>query len=138
MLDVGLLSVLYLTDSLSSSGSPIVSLIEKASSNFLNLKDPKHVESLIPNYPVDILFILTRNSHIIMVNSVTGTLICSRPVEKESLAISMYIVGKVVPYRKQSYTLPLVMFCKLRKFYTPGSGSFFSAVLKDKHPEQLS
>lgn len=96
MVDVISSKLLFLTDCISRSSSPVVSLIVKSFlatlSNSLDLsKDEKSIE------PVDeVAFILTKNAHVTVIDSITGDVInalLTQP-KKESTALSMYIVGK--------------------------------------------
>ncbi|KAK1396923.1 putative transducin family protein / WD-40 repeat family protein [Heracleum sosnowskyi] len=94
MLDVSSSKLLFLTDCISRSSSPLVSLIVKSFpdtlSNSLDLsKDEKSIE------PVDeVAFILTKNAHITIIDSTRGDVISALPTQpkKESTALSMYIV----------------------------------------------
>lgn len=96
MLDVGSSKLLFLTDCISRSSSPVVSCIVKSFpdilSNSLEIsKDKNSIE------PVDELgFILTKDAHITVIDSTRGDVISALLTQpkKESTALSMYIVGK--------------------------------------------
>ncbi|PIA59457.1 hypothetical protein AQUCO_00400380v1 [Aquilegia coerulea] len=112
MLDMNSLSVLFLTDSISSSSSPVISLTEKASLDIYNIISPNE-ESMNPKDPADVLFILTRDLNLLIVDSVTGNLIGSRQMKQteDSTAVAMYIIE---------------------------SSILVSETVRGKHPEQLS
>ncbi|KAF8396949.1 hypothetical protein HHK36_018585 [Tetracentron sinense] len=121
VLDISSLSVLFITDCVSGSSSPVISIVVKAFAGIHCLiNSPKHSGSKSPDDPAEgIMFILTRNAHIVVTNSVTGNLIGSRVMhlKKESTAISMYVIGKT--------------FCT-----SEGSISV-SELSNENHPQQL-
>ncbi|XP_074368471.1 uncharacterized protein LOC141708640 isoform X2 [Apium graveolens] len=94
MLDVSSSKLLFLTDRISISSSPVVSLIVNSFPdtlrNSLDLsKDEKSIE------PVDeVAFILTKNAQITVIDSTRGDVISALLIQpkKESTALSMYIV----------------------------------------------
>lgn len=96
MLDVSSSKLLFLTDRISRSSSPVVSLIVKSfpdtlSNSLDHSKDEKSLE------PVDeVAFILTKNAHITVIDSIRGDVISALLTQsnEESTALSMYIVGK--------------------------------------------
>lgn len=94
MFDVISSKLLFLTDCISRSSSPVVSLIIKSFPDTLSnspdlFKDEKSIE------PVDeVAFILTKNAHITVIDSTRGDVISALLTQpkKESTALSMYIV----------------------------------------------
>ncbi|XP_077212708.1 transducin family protein / WD-40 repeat family protein isoform X3 [Tasmannia lanceolata] len=99
ILDLVSLSVLFHTDCASGSSSPVISLAMKVFTHIGSLihspkqQGPKSPEDLAGG----VLFVLTRNAHIVVIDSVIGNMISSRPVhpKKESTAISMYVIGNI-------------------------------------------
>ncbi|KAF8397271.1 hypothetical protein HHK36_016182 [Tetracentron sinense] len=73
VLDISLLSVLFLTDCVSGSSSPVISTAVKASTDIHSLvNSPKHSVSKSPDDPSEgIMFILTRDAHVVAIDSVT-------------------------------------------------------------------
>lgn len=98
MLDMNSLSVLLSMDCISGSSSPVISIIWKAiTNNHTLVKSPKHSESEISNDPPkELMFILTKDSKVVVIDGSTGNMINSGPMhlKKESTAISMYVIGK--------------------------------------------
>lgn len=90
------LSVLFLIDGVPSSSSPITSLVWKQEAYFqseVNSLKPSETDS--GNSLEEILFVLSRDGKINIVDGDSGKIICSRPLQvKESSAISMYVIGK--------------------------------------------
>ncbi|KAL5720947.1 hypothetical protein ACHQM5_013568 [Ranunculus cassubicifolius] len=104
MLDVSSLSVLFLTDHLSGSNSPVISLTEMASLDIYNIiNGQQDHQSIKPEEPIDVLCVLTKDSHVVMVDGVTGNMIWSRPVDekKASIANSIYILGSRISPSKE-------------------------------------
>lgn len=97
--DVSSLSVLFFTEGISNSSSPIITMFWKEHSVATNspLKSPRHsgAKSAI-NYAEEPLFILTKDAKINVFDGTTGNMISPRPwhLKKESVAISMYVIGK--------------------------------------------
>lgn len=96
MLDVNSLSAAFITDSISSTSSPLISVLWKVfafgpakSLNQPGLKIPDNVAG-------EFLFVLTKDARIYVVDGNNGKRICSRPVhpKKQSSAITMYVIGK--------------------------------------------
>ncbi|XP_059627965.1 uncharacterized protein LOC132270778 isoform X2 [Cornus florida] len=92
MLDINSFSVLFLTDSVSSPSSPPVSLAVEAFSDFHQSLD--HSVTRTSNESArEVVFILTRDAHIVVTDSTTGNVISSWSIlPKESTAISLYIL----------------------------------------------
>ncbi|KAL2958014.1 hypothetical protein AAZX31_18G183100 [Glycine max] len=88
------LSVLFLIDGVPSSSSPITSLVWKQEAYFLSgVNSLKQSETDSGNSLEEILFVLSRDGKINIVDSDSGKIICSRPLQvKESTAISMYVI----------------------------------------------
>lgn len=95
VLDVQSSSVLFLTDYLVSSSSPVVSLAMKTYSQ-TDSDDPEQSGNTSPSDPPkEVAFILTKDTHITLVDGSSGNKICSRSVNpKESAAISIYILDE--------------------------------------------
>ncbi|KAI3470889.1 hypothetical protein Pfo_027552 [Paulownia fortunei] len=94
VLDTSSPSVLYVTDCVSSSRSPVISLAVKTSSgtNENSVKNPDNrTES---ESATEIAFVLTRDAHMVLMDSTTGNMISSQPVhpKENSIAISMYLL----------------------------------------------
>ncbi|XP_024989537.1 uncharacterized protein LOC112524114 [Cynara cardunculus var. scolymus] len=93
VLDVQSSSVVFLTDLLVSSSSPVVSLAMKTYSQ-TDTDDSEQSGNTSPSDPPkEVAFILTKDAQIILVDSSSGKKICSQSVNpKESAAISLYIL----------------------------------------------
>lgn len=93
VLDVKSSSVVFLTDVLVSSSSPVVSLAMKTYLQ-TDTDDPEQSGNTSPSDPPnEVAFILTKDAQIILVDSSSGNKICSRSVNpKESAAIALYIL----------------------------------------------
>ncbi|XP_065853138.1 uncharacterized protein [Euphorbia lathyris] len=96
VLDLISLAVLFSRDCLSSSTSPVVSLTWKKCENISNLvKSPKHSETnILVNNAEEVVFVLTKDAILNIVDGNTGCMICSHPWyrKKKSIAISMYVI----------------------------------------------
>ncbi|WCJ28042.1 transducin family protein / WD-40 repeat family protein [Euphorbia peplus] len=96
VLDLISLAVLFSSDCLSSSTSPVVSLTWKKSENVSSLvKNPKHSETdILVNNAEEVLFVLTKDAFLNIVDGSTGSMISSHPwhQKKKSIAISMYVI----------------------------------------------
>ncbi|WJX82145.1 hypothetical protein P8452_64941 [Trifolium repens] len=91
--DVKSLSVLFLIDGVPSSSSPITSMVWKQACFESAVNSPKKPETPSGKSLEEILFILSRNGKINVVDGETGKMISSRPFHlKESTAISMYVI----------------------------------------------
>ncbi|XP_041023794.1 uncharacterized protein LOC121264600 [Juglans microcarpa x Juglans regia] len=95
VLDTSSLSVLFWKDGLSSS--PIISITWKELRHTDGIvKSPKHSETKIPLNPAaEVMFVLTKDAKINVIDSGTGNAINARPwnVKKESVVISMYVIA---------------------------------------------
>ncbi|CAJ1806225.1 unnamed protein product [Sphenostylis stenocarpa] len=89
------LSVLFLIDGAPCSTSPITSLLWKQEAffqSYVNLKQ----DTASGNSLEEILFVLSQDSKINIVDGNSGKMISSRPLHvKESTAISMYVIGNI-------------------------------------------
>ncbi|KAL6980725.1 hypothetical protein U1Q18_022362 [Sarracenia purpurea var. burkii] len=92
MLDTSSLSVLFFTDCLSSSSSPVISIAVQTFPNSHSNLD--HSENNRSNEPTkEPIFILTRDAHIVVMDSTTGKMFISPLMHPtESTAISIYIL----------------------------------------------
>lgn len=98
MLDTSSVSVLFLIEGVSSSSSPIISMTWKELTHTDSLvKSPKQSETKISINPAgEVIFVLTKDAKINVIDVSTGNMISTRPwhLKKESVAISMYVIGK--------------------------------------------
>ncbi|KAL5540577.1 hypothetical protein UlMin_045270 [Ulmus minor] len=94
MLDISAFSVLFLMDVESATSSPVNSLYVRSISDTNSLiESPKNSQSTTPEaYEKEVVFIMTRNAHIIVRDSTTGNLISLLRPKKEATAISMYLI----------------------------------------------
>ncbi|GFZ15014.1 transducin family protein [Actinidia rufa] len=93
MLDISSLSVLFFTDSLVSSSSPVISL---AMQTFPTPSILDHSENR-NEAEKEVIFILTIDAHVVVIDSTMGNMISSLTMEEHSTeltAISLYILGK--------------------------------------------
>lgn len=90
-------AVLFVTDSIPSSNYPVISVILKKISDIDGLiKGSKHSGPNYAEQPMEeLMFILTQDSKLNIIDSKTGTPISSRPLhlKKKLTAISMYVIG---------------------------------------------
>lgn len=97
MLDISTFSVLFITDSLSNSNSPVLYLAVKSLSDTSNLTiSPKDSDINTSNdTKKEALFFMTKDAHIVVCDSTTGHIFFSRSIHhQESNAIYMCIIGK--------------------------------------------
>ncbi|KAB5520025.1 hypothetical protein DKX38_024344 [Salix brachista] len=98
VLDTSSLAVLFTTESVSSSCSPVISVNWVGCINTCSLvKSPKHSDSNMPITPTEqVMFFLTKDATLYMIDGGTGSMISSHPwhPKKKSVAISMYVIGK--------------------------------------------
>lgn len=98
MFDMGSLSLLFQTDCVPGSSSPVISVAMKVLKQISSIvNSPKHQQPKNPSNSAEgVLFILTRNAHVVVIDSVTGNRIGSQPFrpKNETTAISMYVIGK--------------------------------------------
>lgn len=96
VLDTSSLAVLFSTESVSSSCSPVISVnwVECINTSSL-VKSPKHSDSNMPINPTEqVMFFLTKDATLYMIDGGTGSMISSHPwhPKKKSVAISMYVI----------------------------------------------
>lgn len=98
VLDTSSFSVLFFLNDVSFSSSPTISMTWKELTNSQGLlKSPKHSETKTTVYPTEeVMFILTKDAHIHVIDGNTGNMIIPQSwhLKKESIAISMYVIGK--------------------------------------------
>ncbi|WCJ33498.1 hypothetical protein M5689_014855 [Euphorbia peplus] len=93
VLDLISLAVLFSTDCLSSSASPVFSLTWRKSENVSShVRNPKNSETdIVVNNAEEVLFVLTKRAFLNIVDGSTGCTISSHPwhQKKKSIAISI-------------------------------------------------
>ncbi|KAK4436503.1 Syntaxin-binding protein 5 [Sesamum alatum] len=104
VLDTSSPSVLFVTDCVSSLSSPVISVAVKSS--------PDNCENSVNNSDdgtgsessTQIVFFLTRDAHMVLMDSTTGNMISSPPVlpKEKSIAISMYLLELKHPHPEGS------------------------------------
>lgn len=119
MLDIGVPSVLFVTNSLSDSGSPIKSLYVKSSSAPTGSKsDPTDHNSI--NSEDDLLLCaMTKDGQTILLDGNTGKILasCLRPL-KNPTAICMHIIGILsdtnikVCFLMHLVFIKIILFCR--------------------------
>lgn len=94
MLDTSSASVLCITDFVSSSRSPVMSLSVRMSPTHDNLVEKSNNETEGASH-LEIAFVLTRDSQVILMDCSTGNMISSQPShpKEKSIALSMHILG---------------------------------------------
>ncbi|XP_050207178.1 uncharacterized protein LOC126656614 [Mercurialis annua] len=96
VLDMSSLSILFLTDSVCSPSSSVISVTWAKYENIASLvKSPKHSETNILKNPAnEVIYFLTKDGVLNIVDGSTGGMISSRPwnLKKKSIAISMYVI----------------------------------------------
>ncbi|GAV81826.1 hypothetical protein CFOL_v3_25279, partial [Cephalotus follicularis] len=98
MLDITALSILYLTDSMSDSSSPVNSLAMKIipdSDSFLRIPNDSESRSS-ENKEQTVVFVMTKDAHIVIVDSTTCNIVRAQSLnpKKDSAEIALYIIGK--------------------------------------------
>lgn len=106
MLDMRSFSVLFLTDCLSATSSPIISVAWTSFIRSPKNSGPKSLDKC----QEELIFMLTKDAKVYVIDGVTGTVISSRPVhlKKQSTAISMYVIGKYEMMSSQSCEVSFV------------------------------
>lgn len=98
MLDMSSLSVMFCTDHVSAARSPVISISSHVNPQISALiSSPRRPTTDNAEHSADrVLVILTKDSHIIVVDSITGKLISSLsvPTKKDSAAVSMYVIDE--------------------------------------------
>lgn len=126
MLDTRSFSVLFLTDCLSGTSLPIISVTWTSF-----IRTPKNSGPKSPDKSQEeLIFVLTKDAKVYVINGVTGTVISSRPVrlKTDSTAISMYIIGK--------YEMMPIQSCDINPLYSE-SNAAVSGSSNKKQPQQL-
>lgn len=110
VLDISTQSVLFVTDCVTNSSAPVISLAVKTFSDTNVINSPEDSESKTSkNLGQELVFVMTSNAHIIVMDSETGNMVSSWSMnpEKDSAAISMYMIGKYIQWSKTRFsTLP--------------------------------
>lgn len=110
MLDISTQSVLFVTECVTNSSAPVISLAVKTFSDTNVINSPEDSESKTSkNLGQELVFVMTSNAHIIVMDSETGNMVSSWSMnpEKDSAAISMYMIGKYIQWSKTRFsTLP--------------------------------
>lgn len=91
------LSVAYFLNDVSCSNSPIISIIWKEVANNSLAKSPKQPQAhAVENSTKEIMFVLTRDAKIIVLDGHSGNMITARTwnLKKESTAVSLFVIGK--------------------------------------------
>lgn len=139
--DVSSLSVLFFTEGISNSSSPIITMFWKEHSVATNspLKSPRHsgAKSAI-NYAEEPLFILTKDAKINVFDGTTGNMISPRPwhLKKESVAISMYVIEGGISISgspDEKYAEESSQNSTTKTECNPGSGSAGSSLHETQH-----
>ncbi|KAJ4977644.1 hypothetical protein NE237_008424 [Protea cynaroides] len=93
--DMSSFSLKFLTNCVSGSSSAVISVTMKTFLDIQSLiNSPKFTRTENPKDPIEeMVLVLTRNAHILVIDGVSGNLISSRPMHvKESTAISIYVI----------------------------------------------
>lgn len=98
LLDTSTSSVLFVTDSLSGSSSPVNSLAVKLfsdSSELINNQEDTESKTMGDHLRLEV-FAMTKDAHLVVIDGNTGGIISSQSIksEKEVISPSMYILGK--------------------------------------------
>lgn len=108
VLDMNLLSVLFFTDDISGSSSPIISMTWTEFKNTHSLpKNPNHSEREVPVNPAEeVIIVLFKDAKISIVGGSSENMISSSPwhLKKKVIAISMEVIEPVCgfPIEKQA------------------------------------
>ncbi|GAY32002.1 hypothetical protein CUMW_000060 [Citrus unshiu] len=109
VLDMNLLSVLFFTDDISGSSSPIISMTWTEFKNTHSLpKNPNHSEREVPVNPAEeVIIVLFKDAKISIVGGSSENMISSSPwhLKKKVIAISMEVIAEPVcgfPIEKQA------------------------------------
>lgn len=91
-------SVIFVTDCISNSKSPITSLSVRTCPTRQNPDDKSDNETESASGP-EVVFVLTKDAQMVLMDCSTGNMISSQPTnpEEKSIAISMHILGKCAP-----------------------------------------
>lgn len=98
VLDMSSMSIIFFSDSMSSSSSPIISMSWTDSiHNHSHVRNSDHSERNDSAIAAeDVFCVLLKNAKLIFIEGGTGKIINSRPwhSKEDAVAISMYILGK--------------------------------------------
>ncbi|KAL1533424.1 hypothetical protein AAHA92_33309 [Salvia divinorum] len=95
VLDTGSASVIFVTDCISISKSPITSLSVRTCPTYHNPADKSDNETESASGP-EVVFVLTKDAQMVLVDCSTGNMISSQPThpKEKSIAISMHILDQ--------------------------------------------
>ncbi|KAL0359167.1 UNVERIFIED_CONTAM: hypothetical protein Sangu_0766100 [Sesamum angustifolium] len=104
VLDTSSPSVLFVTDSVSSLMSPVISVAVKTSPDTCENSVSNSDDGTGSESATEIVFFLTRDAHLVSMDSTTGNMISSLPVrpKEKSIAISMYLLELKHPHPEGS------------------------------------
>ncbi|WCJ19895.1 transducin family protein / WD-40 repeat family protein [Euphorbia peplus] len=96
MLDLSTLSVLFVTDSLSNSGTPVKFMALKSlSDSITSASNPEHIESTSnANHPKSEVLIMTKDAHFFSIEGKTGSVVNSQSLQnqKELTVVSVHLI----------------------------------------------
>lgn len=98
MLDMSSLSIIFCNDHISAARSPVISIARHVYPQIsAQMSSPKKPNTDNPKNSADgVMVILTKDAHIIVLDSITGKIISSLSVQtkKDTAAISMYVIDE--------------------------------------------
>ncbi|XP_073140957.1 uncharacterized protein [Henckelia pumila] len=99
ILDTSLLSVLSITDCVSSSRSPIISVAVKTFPDTHENDINNSGNAIVSESTAELAFVLTRDAHTVLIDSASGNMVNSKPIfpKENSTAISMYLLEGIHP-----------------------------------------
>ncbi|PON51137.1 WD repeat containing protein [Parasponia andersonii] len=144
VIDMSSLSVAFFLNDVSCSNSPVISISWKELANSHSLaKSPKNSETNTSLHSAkEVMFILRKDAKINVVDGINGNMICPRPwnLKKESIAISMYVIGKycfLLQQKDNFQSLAAIIFHKtLRNFCVTEGNVSSSKISNEKQPEE--
>ncbi|XP_038980223.1 uncharacterized protein LOC103709502 isoform X2 [Phoenix dactylifera] len=93
MLDMQSLSVMFHTDYMAGRNSPVIYIyVHAIPQNSVPVKSPKQASLERPTDSAETVLILTKDAHVIIIDSITGDMISQQVHPKDSVAISMYVI----------------------------------------------
>ncbi|XP_019706287.1 lethal(2) giant larvae protein homolog SRO77 isoform X2 [Elaeis guineensis] len=93
MLDMHSLSVMFQQNYMAGGNSPVVCMhVHSIPQYSVPANSPKQVSLERPIDPAEVLLILTKDAHVVIIDSRTGDMITRQVHPKDSLAISMYVI----------------------------------------------
>ncbi|XP_073288351.1 uncharacterized protein [Primulina huaijiensis] len=104
ILDTSLLSVLSITDYLSSSRSPIISVAVKTFPDTHENNINNSENEIVSESTTELAFVLTRDAHTVLIDSAKGNMVNSKPIfpKENSMAIGMYLLEGKRPLSERS------------------------------------